>query len=306
MRARTENSYDRAMVPSMGPVFARFFSSGVLRELAHTGHSTIAGRLTRQHHLFDQFGKDMVVKDFYDEIFERLVREYRHEYIYKNAIAEKILLGRHNINTAFMLTEFRADNCIADAVVLNGTSHVYEIKSEMDSFDRLDRQISAYRNLFDYITVITSERLFSAVEVKIPKEVGIMVLAEGKYAFRKNPFREPGSNRSAVNPGAIFNSLQRQEYLKIIKDNFGMSLKNLPNTMIYSEAKKYFEVLSPETAHDAMVNALIKRRDARRIADFIADVPKSLKAASLSMRLTKEDRVQFINILQKNISTTFV
>ena len=97
---------------------------------------------------------------FYDTIFKRLLREYRYEYIYKNAVAKKILLGKHNLNTAFMLTEFRADDCKADTVILNGTSYVYEIKTEMDSFDRLDRQISAYRKVFDYITVISSEKTF--------------------------------------------------------------------------------------------------------------------------------------------------
>jgi hypothetical protein len=292
-------------VPSLGPVYARFFSSSVLKELAHTGHSTTASRLLRQYHLFEQFHAEMAVKDFYNEIFEQLVKNYRHEYIYKNAIAEKILLGKHNLNTAFMLTEFRADDCFADAIVLNGTSHVYEIKSEMDSFDRLDRQISAYRKLFDFITVITSERLYSVIETRLSKGIGIMVLADRGYAFRRNPRREPVSNRNNVNPIAILNSLQQKEYLKIINNVFGKSLKTIPNTMIYSEAKKLFERLPPEIAHDAMVDVLTKRRDTRRISDFIADVPKSLKAASLSMQLTNAERMKFIDILQKNISVAF-
>lgn len=291
---------------SIGPVYARFFSSGVLRELAHFGHSAIAARLARQCHLFDQFGPSMAVGEFYDAIFKRLIREYRHEYIYKNAIAEKILLGKHNLNTAFMLTEFRVDDCKADAVVLNGTSHVYEIKSEMDSFERLDRQLAAYRKMFDFITVITTERLFKSVEERIPREVGIMVLADGGYQFRTKKFRrEAISNKGNVEPVVIFNSLQRREYLKIIKEVFGVSLVHLPNTQIYSEAKIYFEKLTPEAAHDAMVEALKHRRDTRRIADFVLDVSNSLKAASLSIRLTKEDRTRFVNMLHKDIASVF-
>lgn len=291
---------------SIGPVLARFFSASVLRELAHTGHSTIAGRLSRQYRLFDYFGTGISVGEFYDIIFKRLITEYRHEYIYKNAIAEKILLGKHNLNTAFMLTEFRVADCKADAVVLNGTSHVYEIKSEMDSFERLDRQIAAYRKMFDFITVITTERLYKSLEGRVPAEVGIMVLAEGEYQFRTKKYRrEAISNKQNVDPLIIFNSLQRREYLKIIKEKFGISLTSFPNTQIYAEAKKYFTKLSPIAAHDAMVKALKQRRDSRRITDFIIDVPNSLKAASLSIRLTNEERSRFINLLHKNISSTF-
>ncbi len=296
---------DTSSEPVIGHVLARFFSSGVLRELAHTGHSAIAGRLSRQHHLLEQFGSGTSVGEFYDAIFKRLIREYRHEYIYKNAIAEKILLGKHNLNTAFMLTEFRVDDCKADAVVLNGTSHVYEIKSEMDSFERLDRQLAAYHKMFDFITVITTERLYKSVADRVPAEVGIMVLADGGYQFRKKPFREAVSNKFNVDPVVIFNSLQRREYLKVIKKTFGVTLTHLPNTQIYSEAKKYFEKLAPEEAHNAMVEALKHRRDTHRVADFILDVPSSLKAASLSIRLTHEERTRFVSLLHKDIASAF-
>ncbi|MBS3909566.1 MAG: sce7726 family protein [Actinobacteria bacterium] len=295
-----------APASDIGPVYARFFSSGVLRELAHKGHSTIAARLARQCHLFDQFGSEMAVGDFYDAIFKRLTRDYRHEYIYKNAIAEKILLGKHNLNTAFMLMEFRADDCIADAVVLNGTSHVYEIKSEMDSFDRLDRQLAAYQKMFDFITIITTERLYKVVNERIPKEVGIMVLADGRYQFRRNTCRrEAISNKYNVDPIVIFNSLQRREYLRIIKKELGASLTHYPNTQIYGEAKKYFEQLTPELAHDAMVETLKNRSDTLRVADFVDVVPSSLKAAALSMRLTREERNRFIGLLHKGIASVF-
>lgn len=305
MMVQAEKKLIPSTRPLIGPVLARFFSSSVLRELAHTGHSAIAGRLAQQHHIFDQFKPSMGVGEFYDIVFKQLTREYRHEYIYKNAVAEKIFLGKHSLNTAFMLTEFRVDDCKADAVMFNGTSHAYEIKSEIDSFDRLGRQLAAYQKMFDFITVVTTERLFEAVKERVPEDVGIMVLADGGYQFKKNPCRESLSNRSKVNPTVIFNALQRREYLKIIQDQFDVSLTHLPNTQIYSAAKSYFEKLAPETAHDAMVEAFKRRRDIWRATEFIANVPNSLKAASLSIRLTEEERTRFINMLHESIATVF-
>lgn len=47
-----------------------------------------------------------------------------------NVIANKILLGKHSLNTSHMLSEFRVGYNKADVVIINGTSSVYEIKSE--------------------------------------------------------------------------------------------------------------------------------------------------------------------------------
>lgn len=45
----------------------------------------------------------------------------------------------------------------ADLVALNGTMHGYEIKSAKDTLDRLPRQVSAYRAVFDRASLVVSE-----------------------------------------------------------------------------------------------------------------------------------------------------
>lgn len=291
--------------PTIGAALARFFSYSVLTELAKHGHSKIASRISHQYNLIEKFGPETKVADFYDALFLRLYDDYRHEYIYKNAIAEKVLLGKHNLNTAFMLTEFGVDCCKADVVVFNGTSHVYEIKSEMDNFDRLERQLNAYKKMFDLITVITTESLFEAVESRVDETVGIMVLAKDGYKFKKSPYREPISNIKNVNSLTIFDALQRKEYLKIINDIFAVSLLDVPNTQIYDVAKSYFSSIDPMIAHAEMVKAIKKRQGAYKVSEYIDQVPNSLKAAYLSLKLSKSDNSKFIDSLKNNISVTF-
>ncbi len=94
-------------------------------------------------------------EDLFNFAFTHLQKNYRNEYIYKNAIAKNILLGKHSLNTSFMLQEFRIGHCKADTLVLNGTSNIYEIKSELDSLDRLQGQINTYSQVFDMVHVIT-------------------------------------------------------------------------------------------------------------------------------------------------------
>lgn len=301
------SSQRRLCDKSMGSVLARFFSAGVLKELARTGHSKVAANLIRHHHVLGDCDDNLSVGEFYDSIFDKLVQGYRHEYVYKNAIAEKILLGRYSLNSAFMLTEFRVDNCKADAVVLNGTSHVYEIKSEMDSYERIDRQLEAYRKVFDCITVVTTEKLYDTICERVPSEIGVMVLAENKYSFKtKNCRREAKTNKSNVVPSIIFESLQRREYTKIIKDVLGKTFDGVPNTKIHKEAKAYFSKIPPEIAHQKMVEVLTNRRQVKNLSEFIFEVPHSLKAASISLRLTKDERNRFIDLMNSKIHNVFV
>src|SRR4029453_5364083 len=86
----------------------------------------------------------------------------RDEYIYKAALTHRVLLGKHSLKTASMLTEFRAGDCKADISILNGTTTVFEIKSERDSLTRLARQIENYKRVFASVFVIGGENYVGA------------------------------------------------------------------------------------------------------------------------------------------------
>lgn len=122
--------------------------------------------------------KVQLLADAFDAAYEELWNNYRSEYIYKNELLSKIVFGRHSPKTASFLSEFRVANSIADAVIFNGTSTVYEIKTEYDSLDRLRAQIEDYRKVFDYSYVVTSKSRLKAVEAITPHNVGILFLSE--------------------------------------------------------------------------------------------------------------------------------
>ncbi len=56
------------------------------------------------------------------------LKVYRNEYFYKNTILNKLLLGRHSINTTTALSEMPIGKSIADFILLNGKGVVDEIK----------------------------------------------------------------------------------------------------------------------------------------------------------------------------------
>lgn len=286
-----------------GPVLSTLFSASVLREFSKHGHSITATRIIQQNNLTNYFPGNTRLSELYNCVFDYLARNYRNEYVYKNAIAEKILLGKHNLNTSFMLFEFPVGSCKADAVVLNGTSHVYEIKSEFDNYSRLDSQIAAYMNVFEYITIITSQGLYDNLFMHLPKNIGIMVLAEDGYRFRTSPRREACSNIKNIKSSSIFDCLQRKEFLYVINNYCDNTLANCSNTEVYSLAKPIFSELPPEYAHKSMVEVLRKRRKVKHLSNYIQVSPRSLKAAMLSIRLNNNEYKSLLDIMNCTLET---
>lgn len=280
---------------------ARFFSSAVIKELATKGRSPLAASLLRETGFLHEFAPSTSLRDFFDKVYSILFHNYRNEYIYKNAIAQKLLMGVHSLNTTFMLTEFRTGICKADVVLLNGTSAVYEIKSAYDGMERLTRQIAAYRQLFDKINVITADSQLEKVKEVVGTDIGLMILTD------RNTIRtvqKPLSLKGTVRPPVIFDSLRKNEYEQIIKRRFG-AVPNVPNTRIYQVCRDLFCTLSPIVAHDEIVTVLKTRGNSRRLREFVSLMPNSLKSASLSCKLAAGQQAQLLKLLDAKIGTCF-
>lgn len=290
----------RTWTQSENAALARLFSSSVIREIAQKGYSTLFRRLLYESGLESSFNDDDTLRELFDEAFGILqIEGNRHEYIYKNAITQKILLGKHSLKTSCMLSEFRAGKCKADVVILNGTSTVYEIKSERDKLDRLENQLYEYLRIFDQVQVITCENHVSTLERTIPKEVGIQILTN---RFTISDYRLATSNKANICPEQIFESLQRREYLAIL-DKYGIIVPEVPNTRIHSIAKQLFNSLTPQQAHEGMVEVLKKTRSPLILREFINALPNALKAAAISVPLSNEERYRFLDALEMKLET---
>ena len=226
------------------------------------------------------------------------MKNYCNEYIYKNIITQQLYLGKH-YQDSNIITEFRVSKCKADVVILNGTSTVYEIKSELDSFIRLERQISAYTSFFDLIYVITCNSQLNNLKSKLRDEIGIMVLNPNNTI---NEIREPLSNKLNVDPSVIFNSLRKPEYLSIIRDNYD-SLPGIPNTQIYKYCHDLFCKFSPEKAHDAALTVLKRRENSSCLGEYLKEAPNFLKAYIISSKINENKVHKLKELLGKRVST---
>ena len=64
------------------------------------------------------------------EIYSYMSRNYRNEYFYQNTLLNKLLLGRHSVNTTTALTQVPVGKSRADFIMINGKAVVYEIKTD--------------------------------------------------------------------------------------------------------------------------------------------------------------------------------
>jgi hypothetical protein len=232
---------------------SRLFSSTVFRQLATKGKSVVFTRLIREAGVEPPRAAGVLVRDVFESAFEILrQRGQRDEYIYKAALTHRILMGTHTLRTACMLSEFRVGECKADVAILNGTTTVYEIKSERDSLSRLQRQIDSYRKVFASVFVIAGENHVDAILSATPPDVGVMSLDHRYYISTR---RKAQDRPDRICPLVVFDTLRTNETREILAD-LGVTIPDTPNTLLRTELRKRFGNLRPEEVHEGMLRTL--------------------------------------------------
>jgi glucuronate isomerase len=279
---------------------SRLFSSTVIHEMARRGRSSLFARLARQSGLSDSLPRTEPVRAVFDTAFSILQRPgLRHEYIYKAAITKNILLGKHSLRTASVLTEFRVGQCKVDLAILNGTSTAYEIKSERDSLQRLDRQVTAYSKVFARVYVIAARNHVDAIMNSMSTDIGVLCLTN---RHNISSLRDATDRSDRTSPRMIFESIRTSE-ARAILTHLGHSIPAVPNTQLRSALRDLFVALNPQDAHDGMVRTLRKTRNLLPLSDLVSELPSSLQAAALSVTLRKSDHLRLIAAVDAPLET---
>lgn len=277
---------------------AKVFSPKILKELSSSGASKKLVSILDELGLISQLDMRKNVYTFFNDIYKVLLKNYRNEYVYKNIIIKKILLGKHSLNTAHLINECRVGNSKADCVILNGTSTVYEIKSEFDNFSRLNMQLEDYKKAFEYIYIVIPSSSLEKLEIHLDDNfIGIMILNKNNTITKR---REAKSNKLRYDKKIIFDLLRKEEYLFIVEKHFGKVL-DIPNTRIYNYCKELFCKLDREIIHSDVMSTLKKRKISDLQKNLVINAPDSLKALSLQTKLTKKEKENLLELLKKEI-----
>lgn len=213
--------------------------------------------------------------------------EYRNEFFYKNTLFNKYILGKYSLNTSTALSETVIENSKADFIVLNHSNgYVFEIKTDLDNFDRLIYQLNDYYKVFSVVNVVTSEKNYYPI-YKILKEmnpnVGIIVLNKNKrLSVRKKALKDDRS----LNHESLFKLLRKNEYEKIVKNNFNF-VPDVKPVHLYKTSLELFKQIHILEAQKLVFRELNKREKTGTIG-VIKELPESIRWLIYSGRYNEQ------------------
>lgn len=86
-----------------------------------------------------------------------------------------------------------------DIAVVNGMIHGYEIKSDVDTLERLPRQIWYYNKLFERMTIVSSRKYYDQILTLVPKWWGIKVISkDGTRLIQKRKGRKKNNQEKDI------------------------------------------------------------------------------------------------------------
>lgn len=274
------------------------FSNSVFKDIVQTGKSSYLLEKLKTYDRQLSLEPGMRVKDVVGNAYGYLAKNYRNEYLYKNTILNNILLGRHSIRTATLLNELRIGKSIADIVIINGTSTVYEIKTELDSPDKLFKQIADYKKAFAKIYIVTHHSLSQKYEALLNgTSIGVLSLS-GR--FNLTTLKEATEDQSMLSPMTMFKMLRKQEYSAIVKDLAG-NIPDVPNIKFFTECAKLIDQFDAEDVHRQMLKQLRKRVPQETHLLESNKLPKELKHICLCIDPTKQGYINLLSFLSQTL-----
>ncbi|MCY1282688.1 hypothetical protein D9M69_345050 [compost metagenome] len=246
-------------------------------------------------HLYDArvFTAQRTAREIFESAYNKLRSEYRNEYIYKTAIANKIVFGRHSPRTASISIELPVGKSIVDAAIFNGTSTAYEIKTAFDSPKRLATQTPDYLKAFDKVYIVTHPDFARNYIEHIDERVGILTLDKND---RIRTTRAAKENKENIDTRTIFRILRREEYVSALEKKLRTKI-NIPNGLISSYCEELFKKLSKGEAHRIFISSMRNRTIDEETVDFISALPMHLRVLGYSTPLSRPQRRKVLEAL---------
>lgn len=274
---------------------ASLFTPSTLKSLLSNDTASPHEKLIEALHVELDLSASCTLSETINKTYSILRREgNRTDYVYRNAIIDKVVIGRHSINTATPLQEFRVGSSLADLVVLNGTSTVYEIKSERDTLRRLPSQIKNYSKVFERTYVVTSAARLHRLGHDLPEHVGIITLSRD---YTLKTIREATTNWDLIDPIAISRTMTIPEACTAL-EHLGLPVPNVPNMLIRRAIDNAFKRLDARSCSQAFTSTLKSSRRPRVTQADITQVPRPLRSFALSHLRNAEELMTLLAQLE--------
>lgn len=211
------------------------------------------------------------ITDFYQE----LKLNHRNEYFYKNELLNSLLIQNGKISSCSTLTELPVADSKTDMIFVdeNDVGTVYEIKTELDTLNRLESQIHDYYKAFPYIYVVTSSNHLHQLEQALEEtSVGIIELTDDReFVYQK----KAACNAGSLSHDVLFRILRKKEFESIVLKYFG-KLPDVSDFVYYGTCLELLKNLDIVLFQKEVMSCLRKRNLIRDVESFTDNVPYEL------------------------------
>lgn len=235
-------------------------------------------------------------KSLLNKIYNSFIKHYPFEYVYKNELLKYILkIDRYKNEYISAITEIRVGDAKADFVFVNGCSEVFEIKTPLDTLNRLNNQLNMYFKVFDKVSLLVDQKYIGSLkELDCYKYLGIFLLENKKII----QIKEAKLNTHKLDYILAFNLLRKEEAINVIKKEFHEDISHLPNIELALKARKLFYKIDEDKAREYIKEGLKERNYLNRIK--IKKYPSSLSLMVNNIRKDSE-LLNLKEILNKNL-----
>lgn len=287
MKTRLGNSLNQAN--------SALFSIPAFKSIFKSGTSSVFTERLRRYRSLNGSGPKIKAKALLGRAYAHLCENYRSEYLYKNKLVNELMSNQTSTTKSSLLNEFKIGCSIADLVIVNKTNTIYEIKTELDSPEKLKKQILDYKRVSSRIYVVTHHTLINKYDnVLCDDSIGLYYLSAQNTLEEKRPAFDDHSELSCL---SMLETLRKPEYSSIIERQFG-GLPQVSNIKFYSACQDILRDVDPKLFHTLVLEELRMRKvEEAELIESIA-TPESLRHICLAYNPSKGEMKNLHDFLE--------
>jgi len=228
-------------------------------------------------------------------VYAVLAENYQNEYVFKNEFLNNWLIKELGETKAQIFSEFRVGNSVADLVMFNGCSKIFEIKTELDSDSRLTLQLENYQKAFNQIFLIIPK---SKVHLYEKQEASVGLITYDPSSKNIFSFYRNAELNMDIDALVIMSILHTNEYKSIVNKHYGF----LPQMTSFNQfnicSELIFEI-PKEKLNELFVDKMKKRDSSDALS---SRYHKEFNQLFLALKMNSNSKREMIESLKTTIN----
>lgn len=274
--------------------YSSLFSRGSVLEWMRGDLSSIDYKINRYDQSWLKNRRNRYI-DYLKHVYNILENHYQNEYILKNSFLNDWLINEVGESNSQIFSEFRIGKAIADLAMFNGTSKVFEIKTDLDSDKRLNSQLQQYKKVFNEIYLIVPSAKYDLYQ---GYDKGIGVITFDNVHTQRFKLVRPAKVNYDLDNGALMQIFHSSEYKKVVENYHGF----LPNMTSFNQFEVCSEKINeiPREELNRLFIQLMKLRGVN--AKLSRRYYKEFNQLSLALKMNNEYRKQLFSVLKSPLN----